>query len=79
MHDIEILETQLQRNTSLNAEIIDKFENKKVALENLIKHEAGGAFVRSKFRYKLEGEKTSKLFCSLKSKMAPSDTFRNLW
>ena len=65
MHDIEILETQLQRNTSLNAEIIDELETKKDALENLIKHEAEGAFVRSRIRYKLEGEKPSKLFCSL--------------
>ena len=34
-------------------------------LENLYAYQAQGAFIRAKARYKVEGEKPSKLFCSL--------------
>ena len=65
MHEIEILETQSQ-TTHVNDELVfSELEAKKEALENLIKHEAEGAFVRSRIKYKLDGEKPSKMFCSL--------------
>ena len=38
---------------------------KKEELENLYAYQAQGAFIRAKARYKMEGEKPSKLFCSL--------------
>ena len=65
MHDIEILETHLQMNQTLDVNRMEELESKREALENLIKHESEGAFVRSRIKYKLEGEKASKMFCSL--------------
>ena len=64
IHDIEILENQ-QQNQSLDNDQIAELNSKKEALENIMKHEAEGAFVRSRIKYKLDGEKPSKLFCSL--------------
>ena len=65
MHDIEILESHLQMNQTLDVNRMEELESKREALENLIKHESEGAFVRSRIKYKLEGEKASKMFCSL--------------
>ena len=63
-HDIEILENQIQNNPFQNFHL-EELNDKKEALENILKHEAEGAFVRSRVKYKLEGEKPSKTFCAL--------------
>ena len=63
-HDIEILEKQIQSNNSRD-DIIDEYNDKKEALENILKHEAEGAFIRSRVKYKLEGERPTKSFCAL--------------
>ena len=65
MHEIEILESQLQNRQTSDQQLQEELSLKKDAFENLIKHEAEGAFVRSRAKYKLEGEKPSKLFCGL--------------
>ena len=66
LHDLEILESQLQNNpNNSNEQLKTELNTKREALENLLKHEAEGAFVRSRVKYKLDGEKPSKLFCSL--------------
>ena len=65
LSDIEILEKQLQSNPDIGEEHIKELDDKKEAFENLIKYEAEGAFVRSRIKYKLEGEKPSKFFCAL--------------
>ena len=64
-HDIEILEFQLQRNPP-NFELIqNELNNKKEELENLYKYQAQGAYVRLRAKYKVEGGKPTRLFCSL--------------
>ena len=64
-HDIEILEFQLQRNPP-NFELIqNELNNKKEELENLYTYQAQGAYVRLRAKYKVEGEKPTRLFCSL--------------
>ena len=63
-HDIEILENELQKGN--NSEILKaEIERKKSALEEIIKYQAQGAFIRSRAEYKVEGEKPTRLFCSL--------------
>ena len=37
----------------------------KIELENIYAFQAQGAYIRAKARYKIEGEKPSRLFCSL--------------
>ena len=65
MNDIEILEKQLQNNPIIDDDLINEMNEKREALENIFKHEAEGAYIRSRVKYKLEGEKPSKMFCSL--------------
>ena len=62
---MEILEFQLQNSRISNVNLQAELDSKKIELEEIIKNEAEGAFVRSRAQYKLEGEKPSKLFCSL--------------
>ena len=65
MHEIEILKSQLQACKNSDEKIEAELNRKKESFEDLIKHEANGAFVRSRAQYKMDGEKPSKLFCSL--------------
>lgn len=65
LHDIELLENQYQSNINIGGEYINELNEKREALEQIYKHEAEGAYVRSRAKYKLEGEKPSKMFCSL--------------
>ena len=65
MSDIELLENQLYNDPDIGQDHINEINFKKEALENIYKHEAEGAFIRSRAKYKLEGEKASKMFCSL--------------
>ena len=65
MSDIEILEKQLHNDPNMSEDLINEMNEKREALENIFKHEAEGAYIRSRVKYKLEGEKPSKMFCSL--------------
>ena len=46
---------------------MNELNQKKGALESIFEYEAEGAFVRSRCNYKIDGEKPTKLFCSLES------------
>ena len=65
MNDIEILEKQLQNDPNIGEDLVNEMNEKREALENIFKHEVEGAYIRSRVKYKLEGEKPSKMFCSL--------------
>ena len=65
LSDIEILEKQLYNNSNINEDTLNEINLKRETLENIYKHEAEGAFVRSRVKYKLEGEKPTKMFCAL--------------
>ena len=65
INDIEILEHHLQQNPVYVENIQTELNDKKDALENLYKYQAQGAYVRSRAKYKVEGEKPTRLFCSL--------------
>ena len=67
MHDIELLESKIDNELNnesfkaVNAQLLAK----KVELEEIFEFQAQGAYIRARARHKLEGEKPSKLFCSL--------------
>ena len=65
MSDIELLEKQVQNNPDISEAVLNEINEKKEALENIFRHEAEGAFVRSRVQYKLDGEKPTKMFCAL--------------
>ena len=64
---IESLETQLaaEYNEENFQNINEDLQTKKVELDNIYAFQAQGAFIRARARYKTEGEKPSRLFCSL--------------
>jgi len=64
-HDIEILEFQLQTDVIGNDLIKTELEPKKDSLTELLNYKVEGAFIRSRVKYKLEGEKPSSFFCNL--------------
>ena len=67
IEEIELLESKINVcNDDTNFQLINqKLHSKKEELENLYSYQAQGAYIRAKARYKIEGEKPSKLFCSL--------------
>ena len=62
--EIEILEKSLQDGNTTDS-LKDELDNKKEALENIYSYQAQGAYVRSRAAYKIDGEKPTRLFCSL--------------
>ena len=64
---IEKLEIELAAvQNDVNFEIINtNLQTKKAELENIYAFQAQGAFVRARAQYKNEGEKPTRLFCSL--------------
>ena len=64
---IENLETKLavEQNPNVFDHINNELQAKKIELENIYSFQAQGAFIRARARYKIEGEKPSRLFCSL--------------
>ena len=64
---IEQLESQLAAVQSDQNfyEINESLQSNKIELENIYAFQAQGAYIRAKARYKIEGEKPSRLFCSL--------------
>ena len=65
-HDIEILEKEMQKEAA-DENTKFEYERKKKELEEIIKYQAEGAFVRSRAQHKIHGEKPTKLFCSLET------------
>ena len=66
-HDIEALENQMQQAGS-EADFTDlnnSLQIKKQELEEIFSYQAHGAYVRARAKYKCEGEKPTRLFCSL--------------
>ena len=67
LHEIEVLESNIAvvENDEAFEEDNDNLQSKKAELERLYEYQAQGAFIRAKSRYKIEGEKPTKLFCAL--------------
>ena len=64
--EIEMLEKKVAESDNINFTAINQsLQNKKDELENIYSYQAQGAYVRAKAKYKIEGEKPSRLFCSL--------------
>ena len=65
--EIETLETKIaaQQSEESFQVLNNNLLTKKLELENIFAYQAKGAFVRARAQYKLEGEKPSRLFCSL--------------
>ena len=53
------------QNFPNNFTLGDSLQRKKIELEEIYSFEAQGAFVRAKTKYKIDGERPTKLFCSL--------------
>ena len=67
IHDIEVLENKLA-DSQLEATFQTtnaNLQSKKQELEQIYSYQAQGAYVRARSRYKIEGEKPTRLFCSL--------------
>ena len=56
----------------------EKLEETRTELENLLAYQAQGAFVRARTKMQVEGEKPSKLFCSLERHNAVQKYIPNL-
>ena len=66
MHDIEVLETELiESNNQTFVNVNQELQLKRQQLEEIYAHQAQGAYIRARAKYKTEGEKPTKLFCSL--------------
>ena len=66
LHDIEILETELiKSNNDSFININEQLQIKRQELETIYEHQAQGAYVRARAKYKIDGEKPTRLFCSL--------------
>ena len=62
--DLEILQEEMHKGSEREG-LTDEYDRKKSELEEIIKYQANGAFVRSRASNKVEGEKPTKYFCSL--------------
>ena len=62
LHQLELLEAQADQDTPDTAELL---QNTRSELEKIFRLEAEGAAVRARAKYKLEGEKATRLFCQL--------------
>ena len=67
LHDIETLEKKASEasNEEDFQQSNENLQAKRMELEEIYAYQAQGAFVRARARYSVEGEKPSKLFCSL--------------
>ena len=64
--EIEALERRIgESNDSNFATLDEECQQKKLELEELLAYQAEGAFVRTRMKEKVEGEKPTKLFCAL--------------
>ena len=67
LHEIEILESELIKSNNNFTTLNEQLQAKKIELEAVYEHQAQGAFVRARAKYKIEGEKPTRLFCSLEN------------
>ena len=65
LHELEILENRLNDNNHTSIDINEALQLKKQELEELYSYQANGAYVRARAKIKTEGERPTKLFCSL--------------
>ena len=66
LHEIETLESGLNKSSGDDFNIIsERLQLKKNDLEAVYDHKAQGAFIRVRAKYRIEGEKPTRLFCSL--------------
>ena len=66
LHNIEILTFELNMsNENTFTAISEQLQLKKADLETVYAHKAQGAYIRARTKYKVEGEKPTRLFCSL--------------
>ena len=63
-HEIEVLEGEIH-NFPNGGEYLEKLQQKREELEEIYSNEARGAYVRAKSKYKVDGERPTKLFCAL--------------
>ena len=63
-HEIEALEQNLQLNPN-DPQTFTDIQLKRNQLEEIYKNEATGAFVRARTKHKVDGERPTRLFCSL--------------
>ena len=62
---IDSLETEFSDNTDQNESIILNDTLDTVKTEKLIAIQTQGAFIRARTKYQVDGEKPTKLFCSM--------------
>jgi len=64
---IDSLETEFSDNTDQNESTVlnDTLDTVKTELEKLIAIQTQGAFIRARTKYQVDGEKPTKLFCSM--------------
>ena len=65
INDIEILETQAQNSIDPVNITSAELDRKRQALEKIYNYQAQGAYIRSRAAYKMDGERPTKMFCSL--------------
>ena len=69
IHEIEALENDIAGEDTEDSEDFERInaalQTKKQDLEKINEYQAQGAFIRAKSKYKIEGERPTKLFCSL--------------
>ena len=65
LHELEILESRLNDNNYQSVDINEALQLKQQELEELYTYQANGAYVRARAKIKTEGERPTKLFCSL--------------
>ena len=65
LHDIAALESELIKSNNNFITVNEQLQSKRIELEAIYEHQAQGAFVRARAKYKMEGEKPTRLFCSL--------------
>ena len=63
-HEIETLETEFYNDPD-KIECSEVLQRKKVELEEIYSEEAKGAYIRARTKYKIDGERPTKLFCAL--------------
>ena len=64
--DLKILNNSIMKGEA-DENIETEFEMKKAELEEIIKYQAEGAYIRSRAQYRMDGERPTRLFCSLET------------
>ena len=67
LHEIETLQKQLMQpsDEATFKDLNEQLHAEKCSLEEIYAYQAQGAYIRARAKYDIEGEKPTKLFCSL--------------